>query len=178
MDGYPPQVSAATREHGTRRGAGGGVVMAKGEHLGERFTEGGGEVLAPPPSAALPRPALGDRGYSAGVAETVDVRRTHPGLGMLAALVLGAVLLGWLARDWLGREAVESWTTIFVAIAFQAMPFLVLGVVVSGAIAAFVPPDLLPRLLPSRPRSPSRWRRRPGSSCPAASAARCPSPAG
>ena len=75
----------------------------------------------------------------------------RPGLGLLAGLVLGVVIVGQLARDLLGAEAVQSWTTIFVAIAFQALPFLVLGVVVSGAIAAFVPSDFLPRLLPSRP---------------------------
>ena len=33
----------------------------------------------------------------------------------------------------------------------QAMPFLVLGVSISAAIAAFVPPGFLPRLLPDRP---------------------------
>lgn len=65
--------------------------------------------------------------------------------------MLGAVLLGQVAGRILARDAVQSWTTIFVAIAFQAMPFLVLGILVSGAIAAFVPPDLLPRLLPERP---------------------------
>jgi uncharacterized membrane protein YraQ (UPF0718 family) len=78
-------------------------------------------------------------------------RRLRPGLGTLAALVLGAVVLGRLGRRYLAQAAVENWTTIFVAIAFQALPFLVLGVVVSGAITAFVPPDLLPRLLPKRP---------------------------
>jgi uncharacterized membrane protein YraQ (UPF0718 family) len=72
-------------------------------------------------------------------------------LGLLAALVLGAVLLGQIAGRFLSEDAVQSWTTIFVAIAFQAMPFLVLGVLVSGAISAFVPPDLLSRLLPDRP---------------------------
>ncbi|MDH5290154.1 MAG: permease [Acidimicrobiia bacterium] len=33
----------------------------------------------------------------------------------------------------------------------QALPFLVLGVAVSGAIAAFVPPEVLGRALPRRP---------------------------
>ncbi|MGH9185147.1 MAG: hypothetical protein ACRD0U_04920 [Acidimicrobiales bacterium] len=41
-----------------------------------------------------------------------------------------------------------SWATVFAAIAIQPMPFLVLGVAVSAAIAALVPADLLPRLLP------------------------------
>ena len=36
-------------------------------------------------------------------------------------------------------RCMQSWSTVFVAICVQATPFLVLGVVVSGAIAAFVP---------------------------------------
>src|SRR4030095_5673134 len=47
--------------------------------------------------------------------------------------------------------AVAHWATIFVAIAIQALPFLVLGVTISALIAAFVPPGLLPRLLPQEP---------------------------
>ncbi len=81
------------------------------------------------------------------------MERTRPGLGLLAALVVGAALLGRLASGLLDEAAVQSWGTIFVAISFQAMPFLVLGVVISGAIAAFVPADLLPRLLPKRAAS-------------------------
>ncbi len=45
------------------------------------------------------------------------------------------------------------WATIFVAIAVQAMPFLVLGVTISAAIAAFVPDGFLPRMLPKRPEA-------------------------
>jgi uncharacterized membrane protein YraQ (UPF0718 family) len=40
---------------------------------------------------------------------------------------------------------------MFVSLTVQALPFLVLGVVISGAIAAFVPAGSLARLLPSRP---------------------------
>jgi hypothetical protein len=39
---------------------------------------------------------------------------------------------------------------VFVAVCVQAMPFLVLGVLLSGAIAAFVPPSALRRALPAR----------------------------
>jgi hypothetical protein len=38
--------------------------------------------------------------------------------------------------------------TVFVAICVQAMPFLVLGVLISGAIAAFAPARLLRKVLP------------------------------
>jgi uncharacterized membrane protein YraQ (UPF0718 family) len=42
----------------------------------------------------------------------------------------------------------RTWTTVFVAIVVQALPFLVLGVLVSGAITALVSPTMLERLLP------------------------------
>ena len=56
-----------------------------------------------------------------------------------------------LVADGLDADALQSWATIFVAICVQALPFLVLGVVVSGAIAAYVPPAALARALPARP---------------------------
>ncbi|MFL6253071.1 MAG: permease, partial [Actinomycetes bacterium] len=40
---------------------------------------------------------------------------------------------------------------MFVAIVVQALPFLVLGVLVSGAITALVSPAVLERLLPRSP---------------------------
>jgi len=42
------------------------------------------------------------------------------------------------------------WSTLFVSVCIQALPFLVLGVVVSGLIAAFVSPDLVQRIVPKR----------------------------
>ena len=45
----------------------------------------------------------------------------------------------------------RTWTTVFVAIVVQALPFLVLGVLVSGAITALVSPAVLERLLPRSP---------------------------
>jgi hypothetical protein len=47
--------------------------------------------------------------------------------------------------------ALRTWTTVFVAIVVQALPFLVLGVLVSGAITALVSPAVLARLLPRSP---------------------------
>jgi uncharacterized protein len=81
-------------------------------------------------------------------------RRPRRGdLGLMAVLlvVVAAAGLRPLLQDLLDRPAVAHWATIFVAIAIQALPFLALGVLVSAAIAAFVPPGLLPRLLPQRP---------------------------
>lgn len=64
--------------------------------------------------------------------------------------MLGAMLLRD-RFDWLGDEDVRLWSTLFVSICVQALPFLVLGVVVSGLIAAFVSPDLVQRIVPKRP---------------------------
>jgi hypothetical protein len=69
-------------------------------------------------------------------------------LPVLVALLVGAVLARPALQGLLDRPALANWTTIFVAIAVQAVPFLVLGVSVSAAIAAFVPPGAVARLLP------------------------------
>ena len=64
--------------------------------------------------------------------------------------MLGAILLRD-RFDWLSDSDVRLWSTLFVSICVQALPFLVLGVVVSGLIAAFVSPDLVQRIVPKRP---------------------------
>jgi uncharacterized protein len=88
-----------------------------------------------------------------------DVRRPEeppervslPAWGWLGlAFVLAFYLRGPLARL-LDGPALGTWTTIFVSISVQALPFLVLGVVLSGAITALVPPGWLARTLPKRP---------------------------
>jgi uncharacterized membrane protein YraQ (UPF0718 family) len=72
------------------------------------------------------------------------------GVGVVLLVVIAAAALRPLLERLLGNAAVAHWATIFVAIAIQAMPFLVLGVAVSAAVAALVPAGLLPRLLPRR----------------------------
>ena len=66
---------------------------------------------------------------------------------LCAVLVLALLAQGPLVRM-LDVAAVRTAATVFVAVCVQAMPFLVLGVLVSGLIAAFVPPAALRRLLP------------------------------
>ena len=65
-------------------------------------------------------------------------------------LVLAAVLQNWLGQL-LDVPALRTGSTVFVAVCVQALPFLVLGVLISGAIAAFVSAPLLARVLPRRP---------------------------
>jgi uncharacterized protein len=69
---------------------------------------------------------------------------------VIAAVVVAAVLFRPLLLDVFDGPRMRLWSTLFVAVCFQALPFLVLGVVVSGAIATFVNNDALARLLPRR----------------------------
>ena len=92
-----------------------------------------------PPEHGAPEPARTPKGW----------RR----LPLLEIILLGLVLAATLGPDipFLARPAVQTFTTIFVSITVAALPFLVLGVAISGAIAAFVPPRFLERALPRRP---------------------------
>ena len=77
--------------------------------------------------------------------------RSEFGLVVVVLLVIAAVALRPALAGLLRRPAAANWATVFVAVTIQAMPFLVLGVAVSGAIAAFVPPGAIARLMPRRP---------------------------
>ncbi|MGH3928521.1 MAG: permease, partial [Pseudonocardiaceae bacterium] len=68
---------------------------------------------------------------------------------LCGVLVLALLVQGPLIRA-LDVPALRTGATVFVAVCVQAMPFLVLGVLVSGLIAAFVPPSALRRVLPRR----------------------------
>jgi uncharacterized membrane protein YraQ (UPF0718 family) len=60
-----------------------------------------------------------------------------------------------LARGWLGQHTgsarVQAWFTVFVSIVIQATPFVVLGTVLSAAIAVLVPTAFFARALPRHP---------------------------
>jgi len=94
-------------------------------------------------SAEVEAPPGGDERAVAG-------RAVDRGLLALVVLLLAAVAARPLLAGQFARPAVAAWSTVFVAIAVQALPFLTLGVVVSGAIAAFVPARTLARLVPRR----------------------------
>jgi len=85
--------------------------------------------------------------------------RYRPGsLEIFGAILLVAIALRDPLESLLARPALQSWATVFIAICVQATPFLVLGVVVSGAIAAFVPAAVFAKIMPSAPsraRGPS-----------------------
>jgi uncharacterized membrane protein YraQ (UPF0718 family) len=74
--------------------------------------------------------------------------------GSLEILAVGLVIL-IVGQRWLvglfDNPALQTGATIFVSIVVQALPFLVLGVVLSGAIAAFVPASFWKKALPKNP---------------------------
>ncbi len=68
-------------------------------------------------------------------------------------ILLVPILVAVLLRDrWdaLDGTDVRLWSTLFVSVCIQALPFLVLGVSISGLIAAFVSPELVQRIVPKR----------------------------
>ena len=69
-------------------------------------------------------------------------------------LAIGLVIL-IVGQRWLvglfDDPALQTGATIFVSIVVQALPFLVLGVVLSGAIAAFVPASFWKKALHKNP---------------------------
>ncbi|GGM70662.1 permease [Thermopolyspora flexuosa] len=67
--------------------------------------------------------------------------------GLVVALFAGRSLFA----PYLTSPALQTWSTIFVAVCVQALPFLVLGVLLSAAITALVPPSFWTRALPRRP---------------------------
>lgn len=73
------------------------------------------------------------------------------GLELLAVTLVVAIA----ARGWIGgafnSPQTQGWATVFVAIVVQAMPFVVLGTLLSAAIATLVPERFFARALPSRP---------------------------
>lgn len=71
---------------------------------------------------------------------------------LLIATLLALALAGTTLRAFvIGRPDLSAAGTVFLGVFVQALPFLGLGVVVSGLVAAFVSPERLARWLPRRP---------------------------
>jgi uncharacterized protein len=95
------------------------------------------------------RSTLGPSEAAPGVASGEPRRRVDGRLVVL--LVVVALYSRGTLTGSLNPVVLRTWTTVFVAIVIQALPFLVLGVLVSGAITALVSPVVLERLLPRSP---------------------------
>ena len=111
--------------------------------------------------------AVGDGVAASEAAQRGPMRRPDLGVAVVAVVVLVAALGRPVLERLFESPAFAHWATIFVAITVQAMPFLVLGIAISAAVAAFVPADFLPRHLPDRasravPERSSRTRASPG----------------
>jgi uncharacterized membrane protein YraQ (UPF0718 family) len=70
---------------------------------------------------------------------------------LIVLLVVVALYSRSTVTGSLNPVVLRTWTTVFVAIVVQALPFLVLGVLISGTITALVSPAVLARLLPKSP---------------------------
>jgi len=77
-------------------------------------------------------------------------RRPPPATAAVTALGLAIAALVLSGTPWLNGPAVAAWRTVCLAITVQALPFLLLGTALSGAINAFVPADLFTKVLPKR----------------------------
>ncbi|MGW5213044.1 permease [Streptomyces sp. NPDC004051] len=94
--------------------------------------------------AVTKSPAAGESGPSG------ETRHVNSPL-LLVLFLLLAVMFQDSVRRALAAPVMQSWMTVFVAVLIQALPFLVLGVLLSAAIAVFVPPSFFARALPKRP---------------------------
>ena len=69
---------------------------------------------------------------------------------LTAILVLVIIFHGQIS-SLLQAPRLQTWSTVFVSVMIQAMPFLVFGVLLSAVIAVFVPATFFERVLPKRP---------------------------
>ncbi|MET8946025.1 permease [Streptomyces sp. NPDC004542] len=100
------------------------------------------------PPGRVPRDA--DAPPTAGKRPDRDGWHLDSPLALVLLLVL-VVVLQDPVRGALSAPVMQSWMTVFVAVVVQALPFLALGVLLSAAIAVFVPPTFFARALPGRP---------------------------
>jgi uncharacterized protein len=84
------------------------------------------------------------------VASPTDRRRTNSIRVLVCGLITFAVSGGALHAFVVGHADLATAGTVFCGVFVQAVPFLTVGVVVSGLIAAFVSPERLARWLPRR----------------------------
>jgi hypothetical protein len=70
---------------------------------------------------------------------------------VLALLLIALVLFRQPLARALSTPLMQTWTTVFVSVMVQAMPFLVFGVALSAVIAVFVPRSFWSKALPKHP---------------------------
>ncbi|HEV7825976.1 MAG TPA: permease [Mycobacteriales bacterium] len=100
--------------------------------------------------AAEPLPSADQAGTRSPSARPPEDRQPWS-LYVLTALFVAVVVLRGPLVQVFDSPATQMWATVFVSIVIQATPFLALGVMVSAAIAVFVPPSFFARALPRNP---------------------------
>ncbi|MFG1921597.1 permease [Cryptosporangium sp. NPDC048952] len=81
----------------------------------------------------------------------VPVSKQGRSAEILTATLLAVIVFRGPLIALFDNPAARTWATIFVSIVVQALPFLVFGVLISAAIAVFVPTSFLVRALPRSP---------------------------
>lgn len=137
-----PQTPAHTEQTDLRRR----THQQGNQHL----TTGRIPAVAVTKAPPLTRATDEDRSPAPDPAPDAEARRLNSPL-VLTLLMLLMVLCQGPIREALGAPVMQSWMTVFVAVLVQALPFLVLGVLLSAAIAVFVPPSFFARALPKNP---------------------------
>ncbi len=99
-------------------------------------TSSGASDPIPPQQPGSPRRRLGDRIGS---------------VEILTAILVLLVVFREPVSSAISSPRLQTWTTVFVSVMVQAVPFLVFGVVLSAVIAVFVPPSFWARALPRHP---------------------------
>ncbi len=118
----------------------------------EPVPTGGLESTSNPPATAA---TSGDEpGMTQGRSANRDAKQRATRAAATAAVWVNlAVIVAY--RGLFGRVGtvalVNDWSTLFMSVTLQALPFLVLGVLVSAAISPLVPSSWLARALPTRP---------------------------
>ncbi|MEV8503624.1 permease [Actinoplanes sp. NPDC051475] len=83
--------------------------------------------------------------------DEIDTRRRAGSVEVLAGVLVLLVLFRGPLGSLISDPRLQTWTTVFVSVLVQAVPFLVFGVVLSAVIAVFVPRSFWARALPRRP---------------------------
>jgi uncharacterized protein len=88
-------------------------------------------------------------------AETPPARRLFGdrigSIEVLAALLILLVVFRGPLAEAISSPRLQTWTTVFVSVMVQAVPFLVFGVVLSAVIAVYVPRSFWAKALPKHP---------------------------
>jgi len=89
------------------------------------------------------------------VARPSVVEPWTPGVFIVPVLVVASIVAWTVAGAPLTASSTRlgAWLAVWIAICVQAVPFLVLGVVVSGVLTAFVSPTALRAIVPRQPQA-------------------------